>query len=158
MLEGNCLAQLKFNLINDWVLPQSSQSLHGFVGLCGFYTKFCPWFEIEAAPLQCLIRRFKYRAILPEEWTPELWDLFRWMKEAVTSSLVLARYNALKPCFAKTDWLALGIGYILMQPDDSSESETALQWLRQGKGCNFDTPLKGACLKPVRFGARNCKE
>ena len=35
--EGNCPAQSKFNLINDWQLPSTGQTLLSFIGLINFY-------------------------------------------------------------------------------------------------------------------------
>ena len=39
----------------------------------------------------------------------------------VTSPLLL-RFDSSRPTFLKTDWSAGGMGYIIMQPDDSPDS------------------------------------
>jgi hypothetical protein len=49
---GNCPAQSKFNLIYNWGLPASGQSLQSFVSLCNFYHRYCARFEVRAKPLR----------------------------------------------------------------------------------------------------------
>ena len=44
-------------------------------------------------------------------------------------SPLLARFDSSKPLFLKIDWSAIGIGYILMQPDDSTETRAAISKL-----------------------------
>jgi hypothetical protein len=50
----------------------------------------------------------------------------------------------------KTDWSVCGFGFILMKPDDSSESADALSHLLLTGECRFDLTLKGA------LGSRRC--
>ena len=42
---GNCPAQSNFNLIQNWPLPTHGAVLFSFIGLCLFYSRYCPWFE-----------------------------------------------------------------------------------------------------------------
>ena len=53
---GNCPAQSKFDLITDWPLPATSQSLGSFIGLVSFYNIYCPFFEIRIKLLRSLER------------------------------------------------------------------------------------------------------
>ena len=39
----NCPAKSKFNMIDDWVLPTTDNSLHLFVGLFMFYHRYVPY-------------------------------------------------------------------------------------------------------------------
>ena len=68
------------------------------------------------------------------------------------------RYDKNKPLFLKTDWSSLGMGFILMQPDDSPESIKSMKTLTEGnpKSVDFDKTLDGARLRPIRFGSRAC--
>jgi hypothetical protein len=52
----------------------------------------------------------------------------------------------------------VAMGWILMQPDDSTASVSALALLRAEGICLFDITMKGASLRPVRFGSRGCTE
>ena len=61
---GNCLAQSKFQLINDCPLQPHGVSLLSFIGLCSFYSNYIPWFESNINPLRHL-QRFNHRQSLP---------------------------------------------------------------------------------------------
>jgi hypothetical protein len=56
------------------------------------------------------------------------------------------------------DSAGTGMGWILMQPDDSAASVRALALLRSEGICHFDVSMHGARLRPVRFGSRGCTE
>ena len=73
----------------------------------------------------------------------------------IVSSPLLLRYDSSKPVFLKTDWPANGMGYILMQPDNYSESIRTLAILEESGDCTFELSLKGPRLHPVLFGSRS---
>lgn len=153
---GNCPASSKFNLVADWPLPSNGLNLHSFLGLCSFYSRFQPWFELDVTPFRALIRKYKRRPIPPEEWTESNKDLFHQLKKAIVSSPCLARYDASKPCFLKTDWSATGMGYVLMQPDTSSLADTIINHWDDIAAGQLETSLNGARLRPIVFGSRRC--
>ena len=156
--DGNCPAESKFDLITDWPLPATGVSLSSFIGLLAFYNIYCPFFEIRVKPLRALERRHHRKSIPPEMWTSSLTHLWDKLKLAVTSSPCLARYDSSLPCFLKTDWASTGMGWILMQPDNSDASKAALALLRSEGICTFDLTMNGARLRPIRFGSRSCTE
>jgi len=47
-----------------------------------------------------------------------------------------------------------GMGFIVMQPDNSPESLLELHHLSKTGECRFDLTMKGARLYPVTFGSR----
>jgi hypothetical protein len=143
---GNCPASSKFDLVADWALPMNGQGLCSFISLCNYYHHFCPWFEVAVKPFHSLI------------WTPDLVSLFAKLKSDIVSSPLLAHYDSSKPCFLQTDWSASAFGFILMQPDNSPESISALALLRRTGECKFDLTFKGARLRPMRFGSRRCTD
>ena len=153
---GNCPAQSKFSLIDDWPTPDNGQSLFSFIGLLTFYHKFAPFHEMRIKPLRNLMRRYFRQPIPILAWTSELLELFNNMKKAITSSPMLARFDPDKPVFLKTDYSAEGMGWILMQPADDSESKSALRELRSTGNCSFDLSLEGPRLQPIAFGSRAC--
>jgi hypothetical protein len=155
---GNCPAESKFDLIIDWPLPANGPSLGSFIGLLTFYNIYCPFFEIRVKPLRSLERQHHRKPIPFALWTPPLVTLWDELKLSITSSPCLARYDSSLPCFLKTDWAGTGMGWILMQPDNSDASKTALALLRSEGTCTFDTTMNGARLRPVRFGSRSCTE
>ena len=156
--QGNCPAQSKFELINDWPLPENGQSLHSFIGLLNFYHKYLPYMEIRLKPLRLLERQFRRGQIPQSAWTSELIALFEELKIAITSSPILARYDPSKPTFIKTDWCALGMAFIIMQPDSSKESKAATTILLNQGICQFDMSSDGARLQPITYGSRACTE
>ena len=156
--DGNCPAESKFDLISDWPLPTNGQSLGSFIGLLTFYNIYCPFFEIRVKPLRALERQHHRKPIPAALWTPPLVDLWDELKISITSSPCLARYDSSLPCFLKTDWAGTGMGWILMQPDNSDASIAALALLRSEGICKFDLTMNGARLRPIRFGSRSCTE
>jgi hypothetical protein len=56
--------------------------------------------------------------------------------------------------FLKADWAGTGMGWILMQPDDSDASAAELALFQSDGICNFDVTMNGARLRPIRFGSR----
>ena len=154
---GNCPAASKFSLLQDWPLPPHGISLLSFIGLCCFYNRYCPWFETNIKPLRKLQRAYHCKTIPIMGWTPSLIQLFGDCKSNLITSPLLLRYDSSKPTFLKTDWSAGGMGYILMQPDDSPESLAAIKHLSATGECLFDVSLDGPRLRPVLFGSRSNK-
>ena len=87
-------------------------------------------------------------------WTEDLIYLFNELKREMTSSPVLARYDSGKPTFLKTDYSALGMAYIIMQPEDSAAAREATKKLEDEGECSFNISMNGPRLKPVAFGSR----
>ena len=154
--KGNCPAQSKFNLIQDWKLPTSGSSLFSFIGLVNFYHKYAPYMEIRLKPLRNLVKLFYRKPIPSSAWTKDLKQLFEDLKVCITSSPVLARFDSTKPTFLKTDWSSEGMGWILMQPADDEKSKQATEKLIKEGVCLFDLSKSGARLKPIAFGSRSC--
>ena len=55
---GNCPAQSKFDLINDWKLPTNWQDLFSFIGLVYFYHRYAPYFKLRMNPLRKFLKWF----------------------------------------------------------------------------------------------------
>ena len=72
----------------------------------------------------------------------------------MTSSPVLARYDSSRPTFLKTDYSALGMAYIVMQPEDSEASCKATETLIKTGECVFYLSMEGPRLRPITFGSR----
>ena len=154
--KGNSPAQSKFDLIQDWKLPESGSTLFSFIGLVNFYHRYAPYMEMRLKPLRNLVKLNYRKSIASSSWTKELTQLFEDLKVCITSSPVLARFDSTKPTFLKTDWSSEGMGWILMQPADDDESVKATEKLINEGICMFDLSKGGARLKPVAFGSRSC--
>ena len=97
-----------------------------FIGLYGFYSWYCPWFETNIKPLRKLQRAFHRKPISIISWTPFLIVLFNYCKQQLYTSPLLVRYDSSKSVFLKTDWYTGEMGYILIQADASPQSLLAL--------------------------------
>ena len=117
MVNGNTISQSKYDLITQWATPTTGDNLHSFVSLCNYYSKFCPMFQVLVIPLRQFYIKYTRKQIPSAMWTSELLDLFESLKVAITSSPVLTRYDSSLPTFLKTDWSAVGMGFIIMQPN-----------------------------------------
>ena len=94
-----------------------------------FYNKFRPWFETNIKPLRRLQRKYHRKKIPIMSWSPTLIEIFGSFKSNLVISPLLFRYDSSRPTFLRTDWSAGGMGYILMQPDDSPDSLAAIKHL-----------------------------
>ena len=104
--QGNCPAQSKFDLINDWGLPKNVQALFSFIGLVIFCHRYNPYYEIKMKPLRRFMKIFYRKPITIMEWTPELVTLFHELKFGVIYYPFLTISDPDKPTLLKTDWSA----------------------------------------------------
>lgn len=107
-------------------------------------------------PLRQLYLKYLGKPISQLAWTSELTALFERTKKEMISPLVLARYDSAKPTFLKTDCSALGMTYVIMQPEDSEVARLSSKTLEESGVCDFDSTLDGPRLKPTTFGSRKC--
>ena len=122
-----------------------------------FYNCFSPWFEVNIKLLRILQRRYHRKIIPTPLWTTDLLDLFQLCKTNLTSSPVLARFDSNKPAFLNTDWSAEGMGYILLQPDDSVEAVSVTKLLLETGECLFELLPTSPRLRAVTFNPRGNK-
>ena len=118
------------------------------------YSNYVPWFENNIKPLRRLQRLYHRQPVPVLAWSPMLIELFESCKDHLITSPLLQRYDSSKPTFLKTDWSAGGMGYILMQPDNSPESLAAILHLESTGECLFDCKRFGPRLMPVIFYSR----
>lgn len=140
---GNTTAESKYDLISNWPLPVTADSLYSFISLCNFYNWFLPLFEMKVTPLRQLYMKYIHKEIPSSEWTDDLKLLFNALKTNVTSQPVCARYDSSEPVFLKTDWSSLGMSFILMQPSNDKESTDATATLLDNGICKFDLSTTG---------------
>ena len=152
---GNCPAQSKFNLIKDWSLPIHDTIFLSSIGMGAFYSCYCPWFETNIKPFRPLQRSFHHAPIPVMAWSSSNISIFVSYKSNLISSFLLLRYDSSKLVFLKTGWSANGIGHILMQPDNCSESLLSLKFLEDSGDCSFELSLEEPHLHPVLFGSRS---
>ena len=124
-------------MIKDWHLPLHGTPLQSFIDLCAFYNCYCPWFETNVKPLRIIQRSYHCIPIPTMDWSSFHVSLFNTCKSNIPSSPLFLCYNSSKPVSLKTDWSTNGMGYILMQPDNSSDSLKTLRTLEESGNCFF---------------------
>ena len=88
--------------------PTNQQSLRSFLGIVNHYGKFIPFLADLSAPLNKLLRKDA-----PFHWSAESEDSFKRIKEALTSTKVLAHFDPKLPLGLACDASTVGIGAAL---------------------------------------------
>ena len=88
--------------------PTNQRSLPSFLGIVNHYGKFIPFLVDLSAPLNKLLRKDT-----PFHWSAESEDSFKRIKEALTSTEVLAHFDLKLPLGLVCDTSTVGIGAVL---------------------------------------------
>ena len=88
--------------------PTNQRSLRSFLGIVNHYGKFIPFLADLSAPLNKLLRKDA-----PFHWSVESEDSFKRIKEALTSTEVLAHFDPKLPLGLACDASTVGIGAVL---------------------------------------------
>jgi hypothetical protein len=81
--EGVTMDADKVEAVRAWPTPRTVHTVHGFLGLTGYYRKFIRGYSDITAPLTQLLKRESFR------WPPEATTAFNALKNALTSASVL---------------------------------------------------------------------
>jgi hypothetical protein len=101
----------KIQAMQDWPHPKTLKSLHGFMGLTGYYRKFVKNYGKIAAPLTTLLKNNSFT------WTPAATQDFQTLNMAMCTTPILALPDFTKNFVLECDVLGKGIGDVLMQED-----------------------------------------
>ncbi|XGW20173.1 hypothetical protein V3C99_003753, partial [Haemonchus contortus] len=111
----------KISAIREYPTPQTRSELKTFLGMCSYYRKFILRFSKIAAPLHEMTSQgTKF------EWTKSRTDAFETLKEALTSTPVLAQpdiegaRSGARPFCIHTDASYSGVGAVLSQKGDDN--------------------------------------
>ena len=94
--------------MKNWPPPQTLKSLHGFLGLTGYYHKFFKDYGNIATPLTTLLRKDSFA------WTPAAECAFEKLKQAMCTTPVLSMPGFSKPFTIESDACKNGIGAVLL--------------------------------------------
>ena len=105
-----CPVTAKVNAILEIPAPTNKQTLMRFLGMVGYYRKFCKNFAEITAPLTNLLKKSQSFV-----WTKECQDAFQLCKSMLSSEPVLRAPNVSKPFTLEVDASDIGAGAILLQ-------------------------------------------
>ena len=146
----------KHQLLVHWPTPVIVRDVAKFVGFLQFYSRFIPNFEVRISPL-CEIMREEYTSPIGSAWTSAANAAFEEMRHAILADPCLRRYDHHKLLVLRTDFSALGFGYVVCQPSTDDASEAAMKAYRSGSDFSFMTKGSSATIRPVAFGGRRCR-
>ena len=104
--------QAKIEAIDKFSVPQTKKELMRFLGMAGYYRRFCPNFSDVVSPLTDLLSK-KAKFV----WTDKCQVAFNKVKAILTNSPVLVAPNFEKGFKLATDASDVGVGAVLMQED-----------------------------------------
>ncbi len=90
-------------------------------------------------------------------WTAEARRAFNELKQSVLSDPCLHRFDHRKLTVLRTDFSALGFGYIVCQPNNNECSLARTSQYMSGNGFGFMTKDGSGILHPVTFGSRRTR-
>ncbi|XP_050387420.1 uncharacterized protein LOC126803710 [Argentina anserina] len=107
--EGVAADPEKITCLLNWPKPTTVKAMRGFLGLAGYYRRLVRNFGIIAQPLTQMLKANQF------QWSPAADTAFEQLKQAVTTTPVLALPDFSKPFTVETDASGTGIGAVLSQ-------------------------------------------
>ena len=106
--------EAKVEAISNFPVPTCKRQLMRFLGMAGYYRKFCNKFSVIAEPLiNLLSKRMRFR------WTSDCQNAFDKLKAILRSEPVLLAPNFNKEFKLAVDASDVGAGGVLLQEDDN---------------------------------------
>ena len=105
----------KVKAIQDFPTPKTRKQLRSYIGMAGYYRRFCKDFSIVACPLTNLLKKqTKF------DWSQECEHAFMEIKDLLTKAPVLVSPNYTKPFKIMVDACKQGMGAVISQVGDDS--------------------------------------
>ena len=111
--EGISVDPNKTHAVSTYPTPKSVKDIRAFIGLCNYYRRFVKGFAKIAKPMNQLLEKdVKFK------WSPECELSFQQLKEALTSTPIIAFPDFNKEFILYTDASDFALGYVLGQLDE----------------------------------------
>lgn len=130
VISGKATDPRKVESIINWPTPISVKELKSFLGLASYYRRFVKDFSVICKPLTDLLKK-SYVFL----WTSVHSEAFDLLKQALSSTPVLALPDFSKPFCIETDACGTGIGVVLMK-----EGHPLAYISKPLSGCSFPAP------------------
>ena len=115
----------KVEAISDFPVPTCKRQLMWFLGMAGYYRKFCNNFSVIAEPLiNLLSKRMRFR------WTSDCQNAFDKLKAVLRSEQVLLAPNFNKEFKLAVDASDVVAGSELLQEDDNGVDHPVCYFLK----------------------------
>ena len=114
--EGVQVNPKTISAIKDYPIPTNVTQVRAFLGLAGYYRRYCRGFAKIARPLHYLLKQD-----VQFEWKEEQQQAFDTLKEMLSSAPLLAYPRADIPYILYTDASREAVGYVLSQKHDGEE-------------------------------------
>lgn len=102
--------------VKTWPIPTSATQVRAFLGLCSYYRRFIRHFARTAEPLYHLTHKG-----VSFSWSAEANEAFNVLKQALTSSPIMAFPNLSAPFLLYTDASLHSVGSVLSQQVERKE-------------------------------------
>ncbi|GBG78770.1 hypothetical protein CBR_g27994 [Chara braunii] len=135
----------KVAAVQEAPTPVTLTQVRAFLGLASYYRRFIKEFAGVAKPLTNLLKKDEQMI-----WTPECEAAFQALKEALTSTPVLARPDPTRPFALYTDWQPQAISAVLTQ-HGAEGREHVIEYASKTQSlaqANYEA-CKGECLAVV---------
>lgn len=114
--EGVVVDKERMKVVKEYPIPKTERDIRSFLRMANYYRKFIPNYSKLASPLSSLLKKdVKF------EWSELCQQSFDCIKQALTSTPVLAYPNTEKPFILTCDASDYAIGYTLSQLDDRNK-------------------------------------
>ncbi|KAK3106890.1 hypothetical protein FSP39_002127 [Pinctada imbricata] len=132
----------KVEAISKFPIPTNKKEIMRFLGMAGFYRKFCPNFSSVVGPLTNLLQKRVNFA-----WTNDCDESFKKIKCVLMKSPVLSAPNFDKQFKLTVDASDVGIGAALFQENDDSVDRVVCYFSKKLTKCqkNYST-IEKECL------------
>ena len=104
--------------MKDAPRPLNKKDVRSFLGMCGFYQKYIPKFNIIAAPLSELTKKAAPEKVI---WTSVCEQAFQTLKDKLVAQPILQLPNPKKTYILRTDASHIGIAATLLQSSGEEE-------------------------------------
>ena len=104
---------VKIQALINYPVPTNKQQVMRFLGMAGYYRRFCRNFSVVTAPLTNLLKKCQ-----EYQWTPDCQAAFQKVKMMLSSKPILRAPDFQKQFYLMVDASDTGAGAVLMQCDD----------------------------------------